>query len=58
MASLIAQSGQEPRLLDQVRHAIRLKHLAYSTEQTFIHWITRYFIFQDNSHPEQLILRR
>lgn len=30
-----------PRLLDQVRDAIRRRHYSYRTEETYIHWIKR-----------------
>lgn len=29
----------QPRLLDRVRDAIRLRHYSYRTEQAYIHWI-------------------
>ncbi|MBW4655159.1 MAG: phage integrase N-terminal SAM-like domain-containing protein [Kaiparowitsia implicata GSE-PSE-MK54-09C] len=32
------------KLLDQVRDAIRLKHYAYRTEETYVHWIRRYIV--------------
>ena len=32
---------QAPRLLDQVRDAIRRRHYSYRTEQSYIHWIKR-----------------
>ena len=28
-----------PKLLDQVRNAIRRRHYSYRTEETYIHWI-------------------
>ena len=31
-----------PRLLDQVRNAIRLKHYSLRTEETYVHWIRRF----------------
>jgi len=37
----------EPRLkklLDQVKNAIRLKHYAYRTEETYGQWIRRYIL--------------
>ena len=33
---------QTPRLLDQVRHAIRLRHYSFSTERTYVGWIRRF----------------
>ena len=29
----------KPKLLDQVRHATRVRHLSYRTEQAYVHWI-------------------
>jgi hypothetical protein len=33
---------EQPRLLDRVRDALRLRHYSYRTEQTYIQWIRRY----------------
>jgi hypothetical protein len=39
---------QKPKkLLDQVRDAVRLKHYAYRTEQSYVDWVRRYILF----HP-------
>ena len=46
--------GQPPRLLDQVRARIRVKHYSYRTEQTYLDWITRYIKYFDKSHPCEL----
>jgi site-specific recombinase XerD len=43
-----------PRLLDQVRQAIRLKHYSYRTEQTYVAWIRRYILFHDKRHPKEM----
>jgi len=32
----------QPRLLDQLRDAIRRKHYSYRTEKTYLHWVRRY----------------
>lgn len=45
---------QQPRLLDRVRHAIRLKNYSYSTEQTYVHWTRRYILFHDKRHPAEM----
>jgi len=39
------------RLLDQVRHRIRLKHCSIRTEQAYVDWIRRYIHFHDKRHP-------
>jgi integron integrase len=43
-----------PRLLDQVRLALRLKHYSYRTEESYVHWITRYILFHAKRHPRDL----
>jgi hypothetical protein len=43
------------KLLDQVREAIRLKHYAYHTEETYVQWIHRYIIFQAKLNLEVAI---
>ena len=43
----------EPKLLDQARHIMRIKHYSYRTEQTYIHWMTRFILF--NKRPDGVI---
>jgi integron integrase len=43
-----------PRLLDQVRVAIRLRHYSYRTEQAYVDWIKRYILFNGKRHPSGL----
>ncbi len=43
-----------PRLLDQVRDAIRRKHYSLRTEDTYVHWIKRFIYFQSKRHPRDL----
>ena len=45
---------QKPRLLDQVRDAIRVRHYSYRTEQTYIDWIKRYIFFFNKRHPKEM----
>mgnify|MGYP006158593275 CR=1 FL=1 len=47
-------SNAAPRLLDQVRGKIRLKHYSIRTEQSYLDWIKRYIIFHDKQHPAGL----
>lgn len=44
----------KPKLLDQVRERIRVKHYSYKTEQTYIHWVKRYLVFHKMVHPAEL----
>lgn len=45
---------EKPRLLDQVKSAIRIRHYSYRTEQTYVHWITRFILFHDKRHPQEM----
>ena len=44
----------KPRLLDQVREAIRKRHYSYRTEKQYIGWIRRFILFNGRRHPAQL----
>ena len=44
----------KPRLLDQVRDVIRLKHYSMSTEKTYVSWIKRYILFHNKRHPKDM----
>ena len=43
-----------PRLLDQRRHAIRLRHYAIRTEQAYVDWARRYIRFHERRHPREM----
>lgn len=45
---------QPPKLLDQVRDKLRVKHYAIRTEQSYVDWIRRYIFFHDKTHPKNL----
>jgi integron integrase len=42
------------KLLDQVRDAIRMKHYAYRTEETYVQWIRRFILFHNKRHPKDM----
>ncbi|RXZ43905.1 integron integrase [Crenobacter cavernae] len=44
-------SAQPPRLLDQVRARLRVKHYSLRTEEAYVHWIKRFIHFHDKRHP-------
>lgn len=46
--------AEQPRLLDQVRARLRMRHLSYRTEQAYLHWIRRYIRFYGLRHPREL----
>jgi integrase len=43
-----------PRLLDQVRAALRRKHSSIRIEEAYVSWITRYIRFHQLRHPHDL----
>lgn len=43
-----------PKLLDQVRERIRVKHYSIRTEHTYLGWIKRYILFHDKRHPKDM----
>ena len=49
----IAQPG-EPLFLVQVANACRLRHLAYSTEQSYVSWVKRFILFHNQRHPKDM----
>jgi len=60
MSEKTASSPQNPqkpkpkKLLDQVSEALRTKHYAYRTEQTYKDWIKRYILFHKKRHPKDM----
>ena len=43
-----------PKLLDQVRDKLRVKHYSIRTEQTYVDWIKRYIFFHGKRHPKDM----
>ena len=43
-----------PKLLDQVRTVLRVKHFSLSTEKSYVAWIRRFILFHDKRHPEYM----
>ena len=53
-STLLAAPPSSPRLLDQVRERIRVKHYSLRTEQAYVGWIKRYIFFRDKRHPRDM----
>lgn len=49
-----APSPRPPKLLDQVRNKIRLKHYSLRTEQAYVDWARRYIFFHCKRHPAEM----
>ena len=45
---------EKPKLLDEVRQVMRLKHYSYRTEQTYCEWIKRFLVFSGMRHPREM----
>lgn len=43
-----------PTLLGVVRQCIRLRHLSYSTEKSYLYWIRRFVLFHNKRHPKEM----
>ncbi len=48
------QSTPKPRLLDQVREAIRMLHYSPRTEETYVGWIKRFIYYHNKRHPAEM----
>lgn len=43
-----------PKLLDQMRSALRSRHYSRRTEQTYIMWVKRFAVFNELRHPTDM----
>ncbi len=46
--------SQPPKLLEEVRHAIRIRRLSYRTEQAYVEWVKRFILFHGKRHPKEM----
>ena len=46
--------NRKPKLLDQVRNAVRVRHMARSTEKAYVDWIRRFILFHGKRHPREM----
>ena len=44
----------EPKLLDQLRGRLRVKHYSIRTEQSYVEWVRRFVLFHGKRHPRDL----
>lgn len=44
----------QPRLLDQVRERLRVKHYSLRTEESYLQWIRRFILFHGKKHPREM----
>ncbi len=46
--------AQPPKLLDQVRDRIRVKHYSIRTETQYVQWVKRFILFNEKKHPREM----
>ncbi|TCV90283.1 integron integrase [Sulfurirhabdus autotrophica] len=44
----------QPKLIDQLRNKIRLKHYSIRTEDTYADWVRRFILFHKKRHPKDM----
>jgi site-specific recombinase XerD len=44
----------KPKLLEQVRDALRVRHYSLRTEETYVRWMKRFILFHDKRHPQEM----
>jgi integron integrase len=49
-----AKSAKPPKLLDQVRDRLRVKHYSIRTETQYVQWIKRFIYFHGRRHPRDM----
>jgi len=45
LTASVSASPPKPKVLDQVRQAIRTRHYSPKTEESYVHWIKRFIFF-------------
>lgn len=45
---------EKPKLLDQVRNLMRLRHLSHKTERAYISYIKEFILFHNKRHPKEM----
>ncbi|HLG16644.1 MAG TPA: integron integrase [Blastocatellia bacterium] len=51
---LLQAVAPKPKLLDQVRQAVRARHYSKRTERTYVDWIKRFIFFHGKRHPVEM----
>jgi len=45
---------KKPKLIEQLREALRVRHYSRKTEATYIHWVKRFIFFHHVRHPREM----
>ena len=44
----------KPKILDQVRYAVRCKHYSIRIEEAYVSWVKRFILFHKKRHPSEM----
>jgi len=44
----------KPKLSDQMKNVMRIKHYSLKTEKSYVQWIQRYIYFHNKQHPGEM----
>lgn len=50
----VRRESSAPRLLDEVRRQVRLRHYSLRTEQAYVGWIRRFILANHKRHPREM----
>ena len=50
----VPEPPSQPKLLDQLRGRLRVKHYSIRTEQAYVDWVRRFILFHGKRHPSAL----
>jgi hypothetical protein len=45
---------KQPKLLDQLRYMLRLKHRRLATEKAYVNWVKRFILYHNKKHPKDM----
>ena len=45
---------RKPKLLDQMKNVMRIKHYSLKTEKSYIQWVRRFIYFHNKQHPDEM----
>ncbi len=48
------QDKKHPKLLDQLRDKIRVRHYSIRTEKSYVSWVRRFILFHGKRHPRDM----
>ncbi len=54
MRAAAAAAPGSPRLLDRLHEAMRVRHLARSTERVYVYWVRRFILHHGKRHPADM----